>query len=103
MLKLVYVVIAAGAQIVILGAAALFALVTFPAWFGEPWGDVLAAGLFAASALLIAEFIAQEGFNTVLFGLKLKGFDGRLSVKLLSAIALWVLIAAVAYQIATTP
>ena len=103
MLKLVYVVIAAGAQAVILGAVSLTALATFPAWFGEPAGDILAIALFSISALWIAEFIAREGFGRVLFGLPLANSRERLTVKLLSALALWVVIGIVAYQLAITP
>ena len=103
MLKLIYVVIAAGAQIVILGAVSLTALATFPGWFGAMAGDVLAIGLFTISALWIAEFIAREGFDTALFGLPLRRSHERLTVKLLSALALWVVIGVVAYQIAITP
>lgn len=103
MLKLLYVVIAAGAQVVILGAISFYAIATFPDWFGQTAGDVLAVALLTIFAMWIAEFISQEGFNKVLFGLPLRGFDERLAVKLLSALGLWVVIGVVAYQIAITP
>ena len=103
MVRIIYVVLAVGAQLIILGALSLIALVALPDQIGRLGSQIVVLAIVGGAAIIMFDFVAQELFGKALFGSFHNMYEASTWSRLAQVLFVWFLIGLVAYVFMAAP